>query len=149
MVKKNEGRPTRQLNMQVKKYRYVTCKKDNERNLFFAEYAPGLEVDLDVAREIVGNRLEFTKGEDHYVVIDLSNIKSVTAEAKRFMQSPEGGLQRIIGAAFFANNHVASLIANVYVKTPTIFAARFFPSKEQAVSWIKSYMEDCASRDNK
>lgn len=123
-----------------KQYRYITCTKDGNSNLFYAEYSPGLAVDLDVAREIVSNRLEFTKGEDHYVVIDLNNVKSITPEAKEFMQSPDGGTQKILGAAFFATNPVAALLANVYVKTPANFEARLFTSKEEAIKWIKSYM---------
>jgi hypothetical protein len=126
--------------MRIAMYQHVTCKQEDASNLFFAEYSPGLVVDIETAREIVANRLEFTGGEDHYVVIDLTNVKSVTAEAKEFMQSPEGGLQKILGAAFFANNPVASLIANVYVKTPTNFESRFFSTKEEATAWIRSCM---------
>jgi hypothetical protein len=136
--------------MERKKYRYITCSKDNNhKNLLFAEYSPGLAVDLEVAKEIVANRLDFTNGEDHYVVIDLNNIKSVTSEAKEFMQSPEGGLQKILGAAFFANNPVASLIANVYVKTPTNFETRLFSTKQEATAWIQSYMNRHLSATNR
>jgi hypothetical protein len=125
--------------MPTKKYKYVTCTKLGD-DLFLAEYAPNLSVDLAVAKEIVSNRLEFTNEQDHYVVIDLSNIKDVTAEAKQYLQHPEGGLQKIKAAAFFATNPVAILLANVYVKTPVTFEAKFFDLKDKALEWIRECM---------
>lgn len=107
-----------------------------------SEYIEGLKVDLPIAKEMVANRLEFTKNKKHYVVIDLSNIKEVTPEAKEYMQHPEGGLKNILGAAFYANNPPAELMANIYVKTPTTFPARYFQNKEDALAWITERMEE-------
>jgi hypothetical protein len=124
--------------MRVKKYKYVTCQLEPS-GIFFAEYASNLKVDLAIAKVIVADRMEFTENKEHYVVIDISNVKEVTAEAKEYLQHPEGGLKNILGAAFIATNPVAELIANIYVKTPMSFEARFFRNKEEAVSWIEGY----------
>jgi hypothetical protein len=126
--------------MKEKKYTHITCQLELGTSLVFAEYANNLKVDLKVAKEMVAHRMEFTENKPHYVVIDISNIKEVTAEAKEYMQHPEGGLKNILGAAFIANNPVAELIANIYVKTPVDFEARFFRHREEAVNWIKEYM---------
>lgn len=126
--------------MKEKKYAHVTCQLEPGTSLVFAEYANNLKVDLEMAKEMVAHRMEFTESKPHYVVIDISNIKEVTSEAKEYMQSPEGGLKNILGAAFIANNPVAELIANIYVKTPVDFEARFFRHREEAVNWIKEYM---------
>jgi hypothetical protein len=123
-----------------KKYPYITCRTQSGSNIVFAEYATDLKVSLDIAKDIVTNRMEFTENKEHYVVIDISNVKEVTAEAKEYMQHPEGGLKNILGAAFIANNPVAEMLANIYVKTPMDFEARFFRRKEEAVSWITGYM---------
>ena len=127
--------------MKTKNYKYVTCTKLGD-HIFLAEYAKNLSVDLAVAREIVSNRLEFTNKEEQYAVIDLSNIKDVTAEAKQYLQHTEGGLQKLKAAAFFATNPVATLLANVYAKTPAPFESRFFSSKDLALDWIKERMEE-------
>lgn len=132
------------LPMIEKKYKHFTCYLDQESGLIFADYEKNLKVDLAMAKEMVAHRTEFTKSKPHYVVLDISNIKDVTAEAKEYMQHPEGGLKNILGAAFIANNPVAELIANIYVKTPMDFEARFFNKKEDAVSWIM----ECKNRKN-
>lgn len=124
-----------------KKYPYITCRTQPSSNIIFAEYATDLKVSLDIAKDIVASRIEFTENKHHYVVLDISNIKEVTAEAKEYMQHPEGGLKNILGAAFIASNPVAELLASIYVKTPMKFEAKLFRKKEEAVSWIEAYLK--------
>jgi hypothetical protein len=45
-------------------------------------------------------------------------------------------LKNILGAAFIASNPVAALIANIFVKTPKDFIARFFSNRKEALDWI-------------
>jgi hypothetical protein len=126
--------------MEIKQFKHVSCAKYHS-NLYLSIYNKDLKVDLAIAKEMVANRIEFTENKKHYVVIDLSNIKEVTPEAKEYMQHPEGGLKNILAAAFYANNPPAELMANIYVKTPSPFPARFFPKKEEALAWINDQME--------
>ena len=95
-----------------------------------------LKVDLSAAMQIVADRLDFTNHKMHYLVFDMSRVQNVTAEAKKFLQHPDGGLKNILGAALIASNPVAALIANVFVKTPKDFQARFFSNKKDALDWI-------------
>ena len=107
-------------------------------DVIFAEFRSNLKVDLSTAKQIVANRLDFTENKKHYLVLDMSNVRNVTAEAKNFLQQPEGGLKNILGAAFIASNPVAAMIANVFVKTPKNFQAKFFYNKKDALDWIYS-----------
>jgi hypothetical protein len=129
--------------MEIKEYPYVTCKRKKGRNIVFSDHPKCIKVDLAVAKEIVANRLEFTRNEKHYVIIDISNIKEVTPEAKEYMQHPDGGLKNILGAAFIADNPVAELIATIYIKTPGGVESRFFHHKEEAIKWL----EECIRND--
>jgi hypothetical protein len=126
--------------METKKFKDISLSKYSDQ-LLFAEHAKNLHVDLQMAREMVSNRIEFTDNKPHYVVIDLSNVKEVTPEAREYMQQQEGGLKNILGAAFFADNLPAELLAKVYVKTPTRFPSGFFQNKEEALSWIHELMK--------
>ncbi|HTH57544.1 MAG TPA: hypothetical protein VL728_15945 [Cyclobacteriaceae bacterium] len=106
-----------------------------DEDVIFAE-CRSLKVDLSAAMQIVADRLEFTHQKKHYFVCDLSKVQSVTAEAKKYLQHPDGGLKNILGAALIASNPVAALIANVFVKTPKDFQARFFSNRKDAFDWI-------------
>lgn len=105
-------------------------------DIIFVEFSTNLQVDLKAAREIVAKRLSFAGSKKHYLVLDMSNVRAVTAEAKKFLQAPEGGLKNILGAALIASNPVSALIANIFVKTPKEFDAKFFYSKNDALEWV-------------
>ena len=123
--------------MIIKKYPLITFSTEPESDIIFMEFPVTVKVDLEKAREIVRCRLQFTKNRQHYLISDTTNVQHVTAEAKEFLQQPDTGLKNIIGAAFIGNNPVAALIANIFLKTPKDFEARFFPSREAAVNWIE------------
>jgi hypothetical protein len=59
------------------------------------------------------------------------------------MNSPEGGLNGILGGAFLSNNVVATLFINLYLKisNPTV-PAKFFTSKVEALKWLTKIKEE-------
>ena len=142
MVEENEGRKaTICLNMATVKYPMVIFYADRSSDIIFAEFPSNLKIDLAVAREIVANRLDFAKGSKHYVVIDVSNVREITPEAKDYMQGRETGQKNILGAAFIATNPVSVLFANIFIKTQKDFQAKFFSNKEDAFEWIMECQE--------
>lgn len=121
-----------------KKYRYITIWNEvNHEDIIFGIYAPKLEIDINIARELIDNRLDFTQGKNVYLLIDFTNVKSVTKEARDYMNTADGGLKGLLGGAFLSNNVVATLFINLYLKVnnPTI-PAKFFTNKSEAINWL-------------
>src|SRR5687767_10250858 len=120
-----------------KEYSNITFWKLEEDIIFF-KYAPLIEIDINMARELVQKRLDYTDGKSVYTLIDFMNVKSVTKEARDYMNSPEGGLKGILGGAFLSNSVVATLFVNLYLKVsnPSI-PAKFFTNREDAVNWLR------------
>ena len=108
-----------------------------EPDIVLASFAQGTRVDLEMARQIVAERLCLTNNQKHYLVADASNVLSITAEAKKFLQRPDIGLKNISGAALIASNPLAALIANIFIKTPTDFITQFFSNEHDALNWIR------------
>jgi hypothetical protein len=121
-----------------KEYRTVTFWKERDDDIVFFKYSQMLEITLDVAREIVSSRLDYTQGKTVFTLIDFTNVKSVTKEARDYMNSLEGGLKGILGGAFLSNSVVATLFVNLYLKVsnPTI-PAKFFTNREDAIQWLR------------
>jgi hypothetical protein len=122
--------------MITQQFPYVSYSREEDSDIIYAEFPSGIKVDISVARELVANRLDFSQNRKHYYVLDISNVKEITTDAKDFMQSPEGGLKNILGGAFIATNPISNLIANIFVKTRMNFHARVFLSKREALNWI-------------
>lgn len=123
--------------METKRYRFVTLSFIDDSDILFNEYAKDLNVDLETAKELVANRLDFAGNSKHYMIMEMSNIKQVSYEAKLFMQHAEGGLKNILGAAFVVSNPISELVSTIFVKTPKEFPAKLFLRKEDALNWIK------------
>jgi hypothetical protein len=105
-------------------------------DVVFVEFCTNFRVDLAAAKQIVAKRLNFANHKRHYLVLDMSNVRAVTAEAKKYLQAPDGGLQNILAAALIASNPVSALIANIFIKTPKEFQAKFFSNKDDAFDWV-------------
>lgn len=127
--------------METEKYPHVICRTQKNSDIVFVEFLNNLKIDLKTAKEIVANRLSFTKGKKHYLLIDMSKVRQISSEAKEFMQRPEAGLKNILGAAFVTSNPVSVLIASIFIKTTKDFDARFFRNEEDALDWIYDYRQ--------
>jgi len=114
---------------------------ENTNDILFATFADNVKIDLTQAIEIVIHRLEFTNHKKHYLIIDVSRVREITTEAKEYLQCADTGLKNIMGAAFIADNPVAVLFANIFIKTPMDFKARLFDDPERAFKWIKEYKQ--------
>src|SRR5258707_3896013 len=132
-----------------KEYRTTSFWTEERADIVFFKYAPKLEINIEVAKEIVESRLHYTQGESVYTLIDFSNVKSVTKEARDYMNSPDGGLKGILGGAFLSNSVVATLLVNLYltVSSPSI-PANFFTNNEDALGWLKKIRTTNTSRIN-
>jgi hypothetical protein len=105
-------------------------------DIIFAEFPANHKIDLVMAQQMVDHRLELAQNKKHFIVVDISNVRQVTKEAKEFLQHTEKGLKDILAAAFIATNPVSVLIANIFIKTQTGFGAKFFSNKSDAFNWI-------------
>jgi hypothetical protein len=105
-------------------------------DVIFAEFPANQKIDLNKAKEMVAHRLDLAQDKKHFIIVDISNVREVTKEAKEFLQRTESGLKDILGAAFIATNPVSALIANIFIKIPKGFDAKFFSNKSDAFSWI-------------
>lgn len=110
-----------------------------EDDILYSNYQKNIIIDLDIAKKIIEDRVKFTKGKNYPILIDFTNLHSVTKEAREYMNSPEGGLKGLLGGAFLSNSLVTTLFVNLYLKInqPTI-PAKFFTKKEDAINWLKS-----------
>jgi hypothetical protein len=125
--------------MRKQDYRYISVYCHDEMpDIVFGSYAPHLTIDLAIARELIENRLSFSEGEPVYTLIDFTNVKSVTKEARDYMNSAEGGLKGILGGAFLSNNVMATLCINLFLKIskPTV-PAKFFTNRDEALKWLR------------
>ncbi len=112
--------------------------KEEEEDILFFKYAPQIEIDINIAKDLVRSRLEYSKGKSMYALIDFTNVKSCSKEAREYMNSPEGGLKGILGGAFLSNGVVTNVFINLFLRVnKPVVPAKFFTKKQDAINWLK------------
>jgi hypothetical protein len=120
------------------KFTYTSFWMEDDQDILFWDYSKNLEIDISVAKKLVEDRLNYTHGRSVYGLIDATNIKSTTKQAREFMSDPHGGLKGILGGAFISSNMFTTVIINLFLRiTKPIVPAKFFTSKEEAITWLK------------
>ena len=131
--------------MRTKKYPYAIFSIDTDSDVVYVECIKNLKVDIAIAKNLVANRLDFTENKKHYLIIDISNVSNISAEAKAYLQDKKAGLKNILGAAFIASNHVSTLLATVFVKTPNAIST-LSADKKEAEEWINTLKNNKKSK---
>lgn len=134
--------------MRFKEYPFMICHSDLDASVIYIEFLRALKIDLSAAIEIVANRLDFSNNEKHYLVADVSKVREVTPDARKYLQRQDAGMKNIVGAALIASNPVAALIANIFIKTPKNFQAKFFYNKKDAFNWIHTRKQKAVLENN-
>lgn len=124
------------MSMEIKQYPLVTISKKHDSDVVYITFKENLIVNAENVKELIDNRLDFTKNQDHFLVVDLTNIKQITTEAKKYISTTESSLKNILGSALIVSNPLSKLIATVLMKTYTKLPSHLFTKKESALIWI-------------
>ena len=118
------------------KTEYVHYSIDDD--ILFAEFIPFIEHDINIAKKVVEDRLNFTGNENYRAVVDITNIKGSTREARIFMSRSDFGYKGLIAVAFISKRLFSVFLLNIFLKVykPTV-PSRFFHCRHEAIKWLK------------
>ncbi|MCP4520849.1 MAG: hypothetical protein GY827_04015 [Cytophagales bacterium] len=119
-------------NLQPKQSKYVDLEIKN--GILYGTYK-NVEIDLEVAKEVVTTRLQFQQGETYPTIVFGDNILNANKEARDyFVQKGEEGLS---AAAMVVTGVITKMLVNFYLKVskPNI-PTKFFNTEEEALEWI-------------
>lgn len=109
-------------------------------NLLTATYKKGLQMDLDIAREVVRSRYLFTSKKTVPVLILNGGVVSMTREAREYLASGEG-TTGIMAAAIVLESVFGSILGNFFlsVNKPEM-PVRIFSRKHAAIKWLREFV---------
>jgi len=109
-----------------------------EDNILFSEYKSEI-LDLEAAKNTVKSRLQFTDNKTYPVVIDITNIRTVTKEARDYLSRGEA-ISHLSAAAIIANSLATRLLFNFFLTfSKPALPMRIFNSKDEAIKWIGQF----------
>ena len=112
-----------------------------KNGIFHYIYKPGLEIDLETAKQTVQDRLELIKGEAYPTYVDIRGLKKVDNNARSYLASPEA-TQLVSALAIRTGSEVQKVIANFYYKiNKPVMPTRLFTDEGRAFRWLKLYQQ--------
>ncbi len=113
----------------------------DEDGVLYQDYSPGTVLKLeDSLEELKIYRNTFCKEEKRPIIVDLSNIKTVSKESRDIYSSQEMG-DTISAAALIVSNPVNRIMGNFYMGiNKTKMPVRMFTGAMDAKNWLKDYL---------
>ena len=111
-------------------------------NILEATYKAGPKIDLEAAKDILSERLEFTGGKDVPVLVVDSGLVRMDKHARDFLSSNDG-VKGIRASALISSSVVNSMLVNFILKIsrPNL-PVKVFTDREDALNWLKSYVDE-------
>ena len=113
----------------------------DEDGILYQDYPPGTELKLeDSLGELKIYRTNFCKTVRRPIVVDISNVKTVSKESRDIYSSEEmGGI--ISAAALIVSNPVSRIMGNFYMGiSKTKMPIRMFTGTRDAKNWLKDFL---------
>ncbi|TNE54363.1 MAG: hypothetical protein EP338_07705 [Bacteroidetes bacterium] len=111
-------------------------------NVILASYHSNLYISLEVARKSVVERLEFTGDQVVPLLVDGTEVKGISKEARDYFGSEEGS-QGLSASAIYTTSKLSAFLANFLIKvnlSKTLIPVRLFTDKSKAIEWLKDYV---------
>ncbi len=110
-----------------------------ETGILFARVFSGYEINLQRAKEYHSLVSYLSSNKRHVTVIDISSIKSITPEARLYLQNISTERGKTLAVALITNSAVSSVIGNMFLSfNKPIYPVKIFSDSLDAQSWAKS-----------
>ncbi len=110
-----------------------------EDGILFNSYLPNTPHDLDGAKLVAAKILEMCGDTKVPILVDGTDLKSMTSEARAFYSTPEG-THNAKAIAIIANTTIAKVTGTLFLglnKPP--YPAQIFTDKTEALAWLQQY----------
>jgi hypothetical protein len=119
---------------------YVHLELSDE--ILIATYKKGLQIDLEMAREIVRSRVDFTEGRELPVLILNEGVLTINKEAREYFASSEG-TYGLSAAALILNSAFEFMLGFFFMNVNVAeIQSRIFKHEDKAVKWLKNFSRD-------
>jgi len=106
--------------------------------VLFVTYKKGVTITLDVAKEIVKQRKEFTAGKLFPILVNDEGLVSVDKDARDYFSNE--GTDGLSAGAFVIKSVYSSFFFNFYLKiTNPKVPAKTFTDEQKAAQWLQQY----------
>jgi hypothetical protein len=114
-----------------------------EDGILFSKFQKDTVVNLEAVKTTIELREKISVEKNQYWLFDITNIKSVTNEARQY--GSKHGHNLVSACAVLVNSYFTKFLFTTYMKfNKPDFPFAFFANEEKAVEWLKELKEQNA-----
>lgn len=119
----------------MKKFKNDLAEVWFEDGILFLKFQKDTILDFETMKQTIALRDKFTVDENKYVLVDISNLKSLNNEARLY--GSINGHKLMYACAVLVNSYFTKFLFMSYIKfsKPNVPFV-FFTSKEKAIEWL-------------
>ncbi|WP_333696014.1 DUF7793 family protein [Flavobacterium sp.] len=110
-----------------------------ENGILFFEYKPDTILNLNVAKRVVADRIQFQNEKYYPVLCDIRGIIDTDKSGRDYLAQSGSLLTKAVG--LIVHQKVSLTISNFYlqVSKPTV-PTKLFTTKEEGIAYLKNYL---------
>lgn len=110
-----------------------------ENGILFFEYKPNLTLNLNVAKRVVADRIQFQNEKSYPVLCDIRGVIDTDKSGRDYLAHSGSLLTKAVG--LIVHQKVSLTISNFYlqISKPTV-PTQLFTNKEEAILYLKKYL---------
>ncbi len=114
------------------------CIRDK---ILVGTYKKNLHINLDIAKQIVHDRIIFTEGKTMPSMIISRGVVSIDKPAREYLASDEA-IQGLSASAIIVNSKFSSFLGNFFLRAnKTKIPVQIFPNVSKGTRWLQKFIE--------
>jgi len=106
--------------------------------ILHATYLPGAIITIDLAKELIKKRMEYTQGVPYVSLVTYEGVRSVDKETRAYFAKE--GAEGIVAAALLVNSVYTEFFGNMFLRiTSTSIPSKLFTNKQEALKWLEQF----------
>ncbi len=108
-------------------------------DILYVTYLPGAIINIDVAKEIVKQRKEYTNGVSYLFMVSGEGLRSMDKEARDYL-SKDDATEGVLAGALVVNSVYTEFFGNFFLRiTKPEIPAKLFTEEKKALEWLKQF----------
>lgn len=110
-----------------------------ENGIMFGKYNPDLVINLEAAKKIVSDRKAISKGICKPFLLDITNLLSVDATARKYFASAEA-CEFLNAGAIYTQNKLIAFLGNAWILLDEpLIPTKVFTNPEAGLKWLEPF----------
>jgi hypothetical protein len=115
------------------------CRMWVSNGILFAEYKPGLVMNLEIAKQMVNDRIKVSNGISRPMFLDVRNLVSTDRATMKYYKKKEV-IQYVSSCALITGNALGSLAGNIFLTLERpLIPTKLFTDQGKALEWLEKY----------